>query len=247
MNIENFDFLKQKVLENYPNESCFFVLKNDEIIEISNLAENKTKNFTLDSIDLIKYLNKSKAFIHSHCRLDKEKLLFDLRTPSFADLINQKKMGIPWGICGTDGENVSDCVFIPRIPSSNYIGRKFLWHINDCRTIVQDYLLNEFNLNLIEKYEIRDFTNLELNPKFISNFILNFIQEENLIEITDTRKIQKGDIFIMDALPPFGKNCHIGVWTGEFILHQEKISRMDKFTSLNGRINHIYRHPALVN
>jgi proteasome lid subunit RPN8/RPN11 len=245
LNRNTLQSIKEYIISVYPNEMCGFLLKNETFIPCENLAENPTKSFKLNYVKYIQHKKNLSAILHSHSAKEHKNHLIDIRTPSYVDLINQKKTNLPWGIFGSDGETVTDPIFFPRTPNKNYLKRKFFWHINDCRTLIQDYFLFEFNIEIATNYNYVDLREVEKNPSHLKNIFDEVIINENLIPVTKITELQKGDIFFMKAMQPFGPLTHLGVWTGKKILHQELISKESTYTEIAGRINAIYRHPLL--
>lgn len=47
-------------------ERCGFILKSGEILELENIAENKTTGFQIDSKDILKYIEDLETIWHSH-------------------------------------------------------------------------------------------------------------------------------------------------------------------------------------
>jgi len=146
--------IRVHTLRCYPEEMCGVLVDND-FFPIPNVAENKLMSFALDSEHLAVIASRCKiaGIVHSHCRNIKHPEVFDTRTPSIADLAGQKQSKVPWLIVATEGETVTPPLTIPRTPSNYYIGRPFIWFINDCYTLVQDYYLFELGIALPKNAE----------------------------------------------------------------------------------------------
>lgn len=238
-----FQEIKTHTLKEYPNEMCGIILKDESFIPLQNVSKTPEVSFKFYVLEYVKYHENIKVLIHSH--ISREKTLWDIRTPSFSDLNNQIKTNLPWGIVGTDGENVLRPIFFPRTPNNKYLGRKFFWYINDCRTIIQDYYWYEFGIELGKNYNMIDLGKVKENPLILKDHFLLGLQEEDFTEVDDVRGLKKGDVLVMDALPPFGNGTHVGVWTGEKVLHQELISKENDFIDIANRLRQVYRHPLL--
>jgi proteasome lid subunit RPN8/RPN11 len=233
--------IKRAALEAFPKEMCGFLLQNGTFILSDNTAKDPTKTFKPDPILYAKHWESTAAILHSHTMLERPKYPFDPRTPSYQDLVSQKRTKVPWGILATDGETATDLIFFPRVPNNNYLRRKFFWHINDCRTLVQDFFLYEFDLLVAQEYELVDLREVLENPAKLADIFLEGLGKENLIQV-HSGELQKGDVLLMQALPPFTQASHIGVFDGEKVLHQELISKASAYAEVGGRVEAIYRH-----
>lgn len=211
------DAINRGIIANYPQESCGFILENDEVIFCQNVSETPEKAFTINPEEFVKYLGKIKYIFHSHCVDIKKGKFLDPRTPSVTDIEYQKASGVPWLIFATEGWNVSDPIEVPRTPNTNYTGRPFIWFINDCYTLVQDYYKFEFGIELKE-YILHDYTAARKTDKIFEEFITDYGFEE--VEGLDN--LQNGDLFIIDN-SGFAEN-HLGIYHNGKLLHQNLIS-----------------------
>ena len=146
------------VIECYPEEACAIV-KKGKVITVANISENKEKSFEIAQEDIIKY--KPDAILHSHTYTLKDKILIDKRTPSFADMKTQVTMNIPWGISETEGENVSSLLWFPQSRDKELLGRRFIFYVDDCYTLVRDYYHQELDIELPYYPKDFDYTDIQ--------------------------------------------------------------------------------------
>lgn len=119
----------------YPNEGVGY-LKDGQFFPLDNVAENPQHTFEVFPAFIV--TKKPDALLHSHTGSHYKGL--DPRTPSKLDLQGQINMGIEWGICHTDGERCSEPVFWGNPKHRPPLeGRNFMYGVNDCFTLVQDW------------------------------------------------------------------------------------------------------------
>ena len=218
----------------YPEEMCGF-LTQDDFIPVENCAENKQNSFRISALDYAKHHEKITAIVHSHTRERRAADLFDLRTPSYADYINQKETNLPWLIVGCEGFTVSDPIQFPRIPNNQYIGRRFQWFICDCYNLVQDFYRFELNIILPEQRIGTDYKEL----RHLNDIFLPYYEEYGFREIPFD-EITEGDLVLLNH--GIHTNNHLGIYTKGQILHQEMISAIVPFENFLGRINKVLRY-----
>lgn len=82
MNNEARNWLIRRAIQSAPYEACGFVLENDELIEIRNVATNPLRGFKMDRRDAIEKLSNRVEFItgiwHTHPKGTSEPSLIDL-------------------------------------------------------------------------------------------------------------------------------------------------------------------------
>lgn len=211
------DELSRGIINNYPEESCGFILKDDTIVFCYNLADNPEKAFKINPADYIKYSGEIKYIFHSHCVDPRKGKTLDPRTPSVKDMKGQKVSGIPWLIFATEGWVVSEPIELPRTPSNDYLNRPFIWFINDCYTLVQDYYKFELGIEL-KPYILHDYTAVRKSDRVFEEFIEDYGFEES----ATLDDLQNGDLFIIDN-SGFTEN-HLAIYHEGSILHQGLLS-----------------------
>lgn len=223
------DKIREYTLFCYPREMCG-ILTEEDFHPLTNIAENPETSFSIDPKNLIPFLGKIKAVVHSHTKDPRKVSLFDLRTPSIEDINAQKLANVPFLIVGTEGQNVLPALEIPREKTNNYIGRPFIWFIYDCYTLVQDYYLFDLGISLPDHKADKDYKEL----KDFDNVFAPYISEYGFIEKNDLEGLKNGDLFLLDNAG-VQKN-HLGIYHNGKVLHQDMISCEVPFEYFLGRI-----------
>jgi|694.fasta_scaffold12495_7 proteasome lid subunit RPN8/RPN11 len=233
-----FEDIKEYILSKYPEEACGIIVEG-VFIPLENVHEEPEKHFTIKAEDLIPYAGKISYIIHSHCRNPKKPEVIDLRTPSFSDISGQKDSGVPWLIFGTEGYTVKEPLELPRVHNNDYIFRPFIWYINDCYSLVQDYYEFEFGIILPDHKADKDFADI----RRINNIFGPFISEYGFIEFSPiNHEFQKGDLVLLDQ-HGYEQN-HLGIFEDGFILHQDMMSKKERIEHFIGRIHKVLRHES---
>lgn len=226
--------IKEHLLANWPNEAGGFVLEGGEFVPCENIHDSPAEHFKFSAIDFATYYEKAAILIHSHCFNKRKVMLQDPRTPSYKDFVSQKRTKIPWLIFATDGTDVSDPVQLPRIAHNNYTERQFMWFVNDCYTIVQDWYLHERSIALPDYVE-KDVTEVtQLREIFLDALVKANFVEINLQDITD------GDLLLMDNQGLC--ESHLGIFANGKVLHQSDLSECVSFENFGNRVKRVYRY-----
>lgn len=239
--------IKEHSLSCYPEEMCGGLTIDDfipftnkalskEEADSKNISNNRLNSFSIASIELVPYLNKLTAIVHSHCRDKRKPEILDTRTPSLADILGQKESGLPWLIVSTEGEVVTPAIQLPREPSNNYIGRPFIWFINDCYTLVQDYYKFELGINLPDHKANTDYKSLRIFDNIFDNYIAEYKFEAS----DDLKNMKNGDLILLDNGGK--KRNHLGIYHNGKIIHQDLLSVEVPFETFIGRINKVLRY-----
>lgn len=226
--------IEKHTLKCYPEEMCGFLTANN-FIPIPNTAEDREKSFKIDAVEFAKHHDEIIAIVHSHTRPLKQTELFDLRAPSFQDYINQKLTNRPWLIVGCESLTVTDPIQFPRIPSKEYLNRRFQWFLTDCYNLVQDYYLFELGIELPEAIIEHDYLDIRHKSYLFDNYFLDY----KFIEVT-LDKIQENDVLVIDH--GGYKANHLGIYTQGKVLHQGMVSAIVPFETFLGRINKVLRY-----
>ncbi len=229
--------IKVHTLACYPEEMCG-VLTEEAFIPIRNVAENPLKSFALEPESFAVLLLRSnvKAIVHSHCRNIRVPEIFDTRTPSLADLAGQKETKIPWLIVATEGLTVTPPLELPREPSRSYVGRQFIWFMNDCYTLIQDYYHFELNIDLPNHKANKDFKDLRNSEGLFDDFI----EEYGFTDLRKEEVVQNGDIFLVDNAGQ--RRNHLAVYHNGNLLHQDRLSVAVNPAVFAGRTHRVLRY-----
>lgn len=228
--------IEQHTLQNYPNEMCGF-LTEDSFIACQNVNAEPTKSFSFNPVEFAQHFTKAIAVVHSHCQDVHKPQIFDICTPSYADMVGQKKSAKPWLIVGTEGMTVTDPLQIPRIPNNQYIGRRFLWFINDCYSLVKDWYQFELGIELADHKAQENYQDI----RRLNGIFSDYITEYGFVEIP-LADIQRGDLLLLDN-GGFEEN-HLGLFTGTSVLHQDMISAEVPFETFIGRIKKVLHYAS---
>ena len=226
--------IKEHALKCYPNEMCG-VLTADYFYPITNVSEDKATNFKLDMCAFIRVKDPI-AIVHSHCRDIRSREIFDTRTPSKLDITQCAKSGLKWLIVTCEGHTVSKPLQLPRLQTNNYIGRPFIWFINDCYTLAQDYYKFELDITLQEHSVELDYKNLRL----FNNIFDEFLGEFGFSTFPNAKDLINADLLLLDN-GGFRRN-HFGIFHNGKVLHQDMLSVEVPFETFLGRINCFLRH-----
>lgn len=217
--IKNLKQLKNHMLKVFPNEGCGYIVGN-KFIPLTNINDDPEINFTISSDDYMKYNDNIQAVVHSHtCPLDEHPFNkfghpFDMRSPSMADMEAQMSMNVPFGICSTEGENVSNLVWFGAKETPPLMERPYIPNIYDCYTLGRDFYIKNFGIRTEitprppkwEEYNPRIYeTNYEEN---------NFVKLEKHVFDRELENLQLGDC-LMICFGKAGVANHLGVYVGD--------------------------------
>jgi proteasome lid subunit RPN8/RPN11 len=226
--------IKDAALAAYPLEMCG-ICTADDFIELDNMSIEPERSFSFDPVQYAKWVDQVICIVHSHNKKIDEPEVFDLRTPSKKDRLNQRQSNKPWLIVGCEGYEVSEPIEIPRTRSRDYVGRHFMWFVNDCYTLVQDYYYFEKNISLMDHADDFDWT----KPDAFSGIFEPYIQQAGFVSI-DHDAIENGDLVVLSSMQMM--NNHLGIYDNGDILHQEGVSLRVPYTAFRGRVNRVLRY-----
>lgn len=194
--IKNYQVVIDHMLKCYPNEGCGIVTKSDMFIPMDNIAEDASQSFRMDPSVLEVY--DVKAIIHSHVYdpNDTEKLreMVDPRIPSLADMAGQIETNVEWGICITEGENVTEPIWFGdydhRPP---LMDREFIHSIQDCLEFMKDWQYKQYGLKLPS--QPRNFDWFEVNEKQPKpfNYFEDCYEKWGFVDVSEQPQA-KGDV-----------------------------------------------------
>jgi len=136
---------RDHTLAAFPHEACGLLI-GDEFVPVENRATDKTWDFRIDARDMIR--PGIQAVLHSHTRSD-------LLGPSYEDLCGAHRWPqLLHGVWRTDGVGTTPLEFFgdqAGITRGNLVGRRFLWGVRDCATLVIDYYERILGIRLRDK------------------------------------------------------------------------------------------------
>ena len=130
---------KDHVIACYPEEACGFVI-GDEFHPVKNSSPEPLTTFHVAPIDYVKAeaLGVIQAFLHSHPYSKFDPPKWPSEWPSAHDMRYWMDGTIPWGIVGTDGEGLTDMVWLDdSLPP--LVGRDFVHGVRDCYGLIRDW------------------------------------------------------------------------------------------------------------
>lgn len=221
----------------YPEEMCGILLEED-FIPIKNVSKTPLESFELNPEQYapIACREKIKGIIHSHCRNPRNPEVFDTRTPSLADINGQKQTKVPWLIVASEGMTVTPPLELPRLQSNRYIGRQFIWFINDCYTLVQDYYKFELGIELPDHKAEKDFKAL----RHFEGLFDGFIEAYGFTDLTKGESLTNGDLFLVDNAGH--RRNHLAIWHNGKVLHQDVVSLETNPAVFAGRTHRYLRY-----
>lgn len=170
-------------------EWCGVITRTGTVKPMTNCATNKERAWMFDHKEWAEIENDAVALIHSH--VAKELGAIDVRTPSRADIACVYSLMLPMFIVGKIGNICFPVVRIPSIPHKSYVGRSYIYAVQDCGVLIRDYYLHELGIAL------------DLNPmdslcdrKDQSGVALSVLARNGFVE-GDVHYFKKGDIFLI--------------------------------------------------
>lgn len=143
---------KAHVLAEYPKEAVAYVI-NDELFTVPNAADDPYRTFAISALEQFeaRKVGEIQALLHSHPYKieDSASFSYDPRWPGTADMKAWLADTIPWGIVSTDGEGLSQMVWMDDKNPEPLIGREFIHGINDCYSVVRDWFRLERGIVLM--------------------------------------------------------------------------------------------------
>lgn len=222
-------FIKKKSLEDSPNETCGFIVEeNNEFkcIPTTNIAKNKQINFEISGIDFLNIKSRYNiiAIYHSH-------------TNDFEEFSEQDKICAEAMSCDLILYFIKDDAFKVYEPfnkkNNTYIGRYFQLGKYDCFSLIEDFYKKEKKIEF--KYD-KTFYSQSLENMNIENEMLKFYESNGLKQVSIT-EIKPHDILLMDTFS-FNKAKHFAIYLGDNkILHQPLFgfSKIDNYCNFYKR------------
>lgn len=131
---------QEHALQVYPNEAVGFVI-NDEFVPVSNTADDPLTTFRVDPNDHFKCANlgEIQALLHTHPYDKFNAPKWPPEWPTTVDMEGWLQGTIPWGIAATEGEGLTQLVWLDDTDIQPLEGREFIHGINDCYSLIRDW------------------------------------------------------------------------------------------------------------
>ena len=204
-------FWKEKALEHAkelaPNESVGLVLNSrgkTVYYPCKNIADNPTQTFTLDPVDYAAASQSGDIFavVHSHPTTD---LVF-----SESDLVSCEKTKLPFYIV-----NPRNGEWIYKEPDGympDLLGRRWIWGVTDCWSLVRDYYKKERGIVL------KDYDRSMTAEQFLEDPLFeSYAWRTGFRELRLGENLQVGDVLLMSIMHPTLN--HVAIYLGDMVLH----------------------------
>lgn len=128
-----------QVIQAYPREACAYIV-NGTVTAVDNVSETPEQTFAVRASDRIMLGNRVTAFLHSHpYNPANGHTKYPAYWPTSADMRSYLNDDVPWGISATEGENVTQPVWLTEEYTAPLEGRFFVHGIHDCYAAVRDW------------------------------------------------------------------------------------------------------------
>lgn len=238
---ETMDAIREDVLKRYPHEAVGYVV-DDIYIPVKNISDTPETNFKVDGITQLEMREKGnlQALIHSHPYKLGVLHRWPVEWPSSTDIENHAKdPSIAWGIVATEGEGISEMVWMDDNDRPSLEGRQWKHGITDCYALIRDYYWFEHGIFL--KDYARDMEWWAGNQNLYED---NF--EKEGFEVIDPREARVGDLVLMRYAARMINHAAVITGVDEILHHQyHKLSGKDGWSKWHKSIVKYARHKDL--
>jgi proteasome lid subunit RPN8/RPN11 len=227
-----FEEIKEHAKQEYPKESCgvlLIVKGKEQYLPCRNIAQGLDFAIHPEDYAQAEDMGEITAIIHSHPNISPK--------PSQADLIGCENSGLPWLIINWPTGLTYQ--FEPSGYKAPLIGRKYVWGVTDCFTLIKDYYKEELDI---------DIKDVERSPNFWhegKNLYLDNYEKEGFVVVDE---LQKHDVILMQVRS--GLPNHGAVYIGDGLILQHfdnRLSSRDVYGGLYQKVTtHILRHRSLL-
>jgi len=236
--------IKTHAIDEHPKECCGLIVENNKkykALKCRNVSVTPSTSFSLDPIDYLRHSSKGeiRGVYHSHregsdfsesdktnsCYHEVNYIMYNLKDNSFHE-------------------------FSPKKQQILYLNKPFKIGVNDCFTLVRDYLEKNFNIHFSKEVsEAYSFgaqkQNLSKAIQLIDEVTLNHGMEGFVkMFISNAADFRKNDILVM-GLKDENEPMHLAIYLGnEMIMHhpRNKYATTEKINDpFFKRLIYIYR------
>jgi proteasome lid subunit RPN8/RPN11 len=147
---ETLEAFRAHVLARYPEEACG-VLVDGRFLPCQNVSDNPRLHFQIRSEEMVRIameVGPVQAILHSHPFDSRRPPKWPAHWPSHNDMAQWMKGSVPWGITGTEGENIDPLVWLDEGTIAPLEGREFVHGVWDCYATVRDWYRVEKGLTI---------------------------------------------------------------------------------------------------
>ena len=169
-----------------------------------NLAITSYQEFILNPEDYVKADNLGDivAVIHSHPISSPE--------PSQADKVSCERSNLPWHIVNPESEEWA--YLEPSGYKAPLLGRKWVWGVTDCWSLVVDWYREEKGIEL-KDYE----RNMTADEFLFDPLFESYAWRTGFRELRPDEILKKGDVLLMSIMYPTLN--HVAIFLGDMVLH----------------------------
>lgn len=228
---------KKHVLREYPKEACG-VLVNGRFEPCQNTHFNPLESFRISAVELALWQGKGQhldAILHSHPFNRNNPPKHDPIWPTTRDMVEWLKDVVPWGIVSTEGENVSDPVWLDDANPEPLVGRQFIHGINDCYSVIRDYY-REQGITLPNYARGMDWWDRGLDL-YTENF------RHAGFEVVPREDIQLGDLLLMQVRATVVNHAAVVTGNNEILHHLfHRLSGYDRLDRWERAVVNVIRY-----
>lgn len=225
---EQFAAWRGVVIEAFPNEACAFIC-DGQIVPVANISPNPTTTFQTSAVEVLslRAQHTITGFLHSHPATPDEAGLrpWPVEWPSGADVSGWLADSVRWGISATDGENVTQPIWMDEDHIAPLEGRPFISGIWDCYSAIRDW------------YRVHRGITLKNYARGMEWWLKGQnLYEDNFADagFTETTQPEVGDIALM-SIGSRGVICHAAVMDSPSTLYHHTFSRTGQ--ALSGTVS----------
>ncbi|WP_273071313.1 C40 family peptidase [Marinobacter sp.] len=198
-----------------PHEACGLVAVyegKEQYFPCNNIAQDKGDQFIIDPDDWIVIEDKAEiiAVVHSHPNHSS--------TASDADLASCEYLDLPFYIVTPETENWS--YYEPSGYKKGLIGREWVWGIQDCWTLINDWYKEKKGINLRHWDRPKSPKDFSKKPLFEHGLPLT-----GFVQLETTVNLEEGDVLLMDTTNT-GILNHVALYIGQQTILQHCIKKL---------------------
>lgn len=236
--------IRSHALEVSPNECCGLIVEKDathKAIKCRNISTSPLTSFSLDPLDYLKCSSRGKIKSVYHSHLEEEEFSETDKTNSSYHNVNYIMFNI---------KNNSFREFDPKKQQTLYLNKPFKVGVNDCFTLVRDYLNENTQSQLPQEVcEAYSFgarkENLQKAIDLIDEIALSYTKKDFLkIPAPRMDDLKRNDILVIglrESLTPW----HLAVYLGNnMVIHHPRnkhVTTERATSSFSDRIIYAYR------